>query len=129
MRHVLACPFLGEGQQCSIYGVRPLACRMHHSLSREACEDPNSPVPVIDDYVQATVPVMEGIYNGTQEAGAESEELEFAPAMVVALEQDDAESRWLAGEEVFTGAVDLYLRQYVANLMLDNERPETAPEL
>src|ERR1044072_1346297 len=47
MRHVLACPFLAESKQCSVYSARPLACRMHHSRSRAACEDEASPVPVI----------------------------------------------------------------------------------
>ncbi|MFI5386615.1 MAG: YkgJ family cysteine cluster protein [Fimbriimonadales bacterium] len=117
MRHVLACPFLSEQQQCTVYQARPLACRMHHSLSREACEDPESPVPVIEDYVNATVPVMEGIYEGSGMAGTRPDELEFAPAMLVALEQEDVEERWLAGEHVFTGAVDLYLRDYVAKLL------------
>ncbi|HWA82301.1 MAG TPA: YkgJ family cysteine cluster protein [Fimbriimonadaceae bacterium] len=120
MRHVLACPFLGEGQRCTIYEARPLACRMHHSLSREACEDATSPVPVVEDFVHATVPVMEGIYNGCGEAGVQTEELEFIPAMQIALEQPDVEDRWLAGERVFEKAVDLYLRDYVARLMAES---------
>ncbi|HTQ10030.1 MAG TPA: YkgJ family cysteine cluster protein [Fimbriimonadaceae bacterium] len=117
MRHVLACPFLSPQQSCTIYEVRPLACRMHHSLSREACEDRDSPVPVIEDFVEATVPVMEGIYNGCAAAGAKPGELEFAPAMETALTEEDAEARWLAGEDVFAGAIDLYLREYVAKLL------------
>lgn len=121
MRHVLACPFLATAQQCTIYDVRPLACRMHHSRSREACEDPASPVPVIEDYVSATVPVMEGIYEGSGLAGTHPDELEFAPAMLVALDEDASEDRWLAGDNVFTGAVDLYLRDYVANLLREDD--------
>lgn len=119
MRHVLACPFLGAQQQCTIYEVRPLACRMHHSLSREACEDATSPVPVIEDFVKATVPVMEGIFDGCGEAGTQSEELEFMPAVQIAIEQEDVEERWLAGEPVFEGAVDLYLRDYVRRLLAE----------
>jgi Fe-S-cluster containining protein len=117
MRHQLACAFLGQDRCCTVYQARPLACRMHHSLSREACEDPNEPVPLIEDFINATVPVMEGIYDGTAMACTRPDELEFAPAMLIALEEPDAETRWLSGEEVFTNAVDLYLREYVANLL------------
>ena len=117
MRHVLACPFLSEEQSCTVYEARPLACRMHHSLSREACEDRDSPVPVIQDFIEATVPVMEGVYAGCALAGAEPGELEYIPAMQTVLEEEDAEARWLAGEDVFSGAVDLYLRDYVAKLL------------
>ncbi|HVT11732.1 MAG TPA: YkgJ family cysteine cluster protein [Fimbriimonadaceae bacterium] len=119
MRHVLACPFLGEDQRCTIYEARPLACRMHHSLSREACEDAASPVPVIEDFINATVPVMEGIYNGCGEAGVQTGELEFIPAMQIALEGPNIEERWLAGERVFEKAIDLYLRDYVMRLMAE----------
>jgi len=117
MRHVLACPFLSEEQSCTVYEARPLACRMHHSLSREACEDRESPVPVIQDFIEATVPVMEGVYAGCSLAGTEPGELEYIPAMQTALEEEDAEAKWLAGEDVFSGAVDLYLRDYVAKLL------------
>jgi Fe-S-cluster containining protein len=124
MRHVLACPFLAETQQCTVYAARPLACRMHHSRSREACEDAASPVPVIEDFINATVPVMEGVYNGCAMAGAIPDELEFAPAMLIALEQPDAEDRWLRGENIFTDAVDLYLREYVAKLLESGTQQE-----
>ena len=98
---------------------------MHHSLSREACEDPVSPVPVVEDFVNATVPVMEGIFEGSAKAGTVPDELEYVPAMIVALEQEDAEERWLAGEQVFAGAVDLYLRDYVRRLLQDESQPES----
>lgn len=32
------CPLLDSGQRCTIYASRPAACRLEHSLSREACE-------------------------------------------------------------------------------------------
>lgn len=124
MKHVLACPFLNAQGSCSVYTARPLACRMHHSRSRAACEDANSPIPVIEDFVNATIPVMEGICNGCAMAGMVPDELEFAPAMIIALEQPDAEDRWLAGENVFTNAVDLYLRAYVAKLLLGEDPKE-----
>ncbi|MCA9636462.1 MAG: YkgJ family cysteine cluster protein [Myxococcales bacterium] len=33
------CAFLGEDQRCTIYEVRPIACRGHASMSRQACAD------------------------------------------------------------------------------------------
>ena len=77
------------------------------------CEDPAAPIPVIGEYVNATIPVMEGVHRGCDEAETRSGELEFIPAVRIALEEDRVEERWLAGEDVFDGAVDLYLRDYV----------------
>lgn len=114
----LECPFLQEGGECGIYAVRPLACRMHHSLSREACEaaltDPKTVVPIVPDYIKATMPIARGLHRGSKGAGKYSNDLEFIPAMKIALEEPDAEVRWLAGESVFEAAVDEELQELQA---------------
>jgi Fe-S-cluster containining protein len=39
MRHKLPCPFLDTKQKtCTIYSMRPFACRAHHSTSLPACK-------------------------------------------------------------------------------------------
>lgn len=113
IRYRLACPFLGEDMACSIYPARPFACRMHHSRSREACESLDQAVPVIEEFVDATVPIMEGVHIGCDESDVMSGELEFIPAVRIALEDDQAEAKWLAGQDAFSGARDSFLRAYV----------------
>lgn len=112
LRYQLACPFLNSQNQCGIYSVRPLVCRMHHSLSRAACEDAESGIPVIEDFVEATIPVMEGVFDAATDAGMVPGELELAPAILLVLDEPGAEGLWLQGEDVFAGTVDLFLREY-----------------
>lgn len=116
------CPFLGEEGRCTIYDVRPLACRMHHSQDRAACEraltDPSTEVPIIPDFAKATMPVARGLHRGSRAAGKFSDDLEFVPAIRIAIEEPDAEERWLKGEPVFAAAVDEEIRR------LHDERPK-----
>lgn len=41
------CPFLGDGEKCTIYPVRPVACRKYMVMdSAEPCSDPNVGVQI-----------------------------------------------------------------------------------
>lgn len=44
----VACPFLGKDNDCTIYHVRPMACRTHHSLedSPAPCDLFGGPAPI-----------------------------------------------------------------------------------
>lgn len=114
----LPCPFLDEGR-CSIYEVRPLACRGKNSLDAEACErtlhDPDAraallagslSVPCYLEPIRAFHAVAAGLQLALHElCGLRMLPLELTAALRILL--DDPEvvpERWLAGEDPFAAA-------------------------
>ncbi len=105
-RPALSCAFLVDGA-CSVYGIRPFACRAWNSTDAEACrwelgEDSDE---IGFDLFQRTT--FSGIERGLQAAllfnGLDSTDLELTAAIRVALQDPDACQRWLDGEPVFAG--------------------------
>lgn len=111
LNNAVPCPFLGgdEGNLCTIYEIRPFTCRSHHSTSvadckqgfeeRRAMEIPCFPVlrRGVDLYSAAFVA-------GMRKQGMASYEVGFIAALAIALSDEAASERWLAGEDVFVGA-------------------------
>ncbi len=114
----LPCPFLEEAA-CSIYEVRPLACRGKNSLDAAACErslhDPDArqafiagdlAVPCYREPIRAFHAVAAGLQLALEELHRlNAEPLELTAAM--RLLRDDPEGvprRWLAGEDPFAEA-------------------------
>jgi hypothetical protein len=114
----LPCPFL-ESEQCSIYEVRPLACRGKNSLDAALCErtlkDPDAraqflagtlPVPSFLEPIRA----FHAVSAGLQLALHELHHLHVSPLELTAamrLMVDDPSTvaqRWLAGEDPFKEA-------------------------
>lgn len=104
------CPFLDEVGACSIYEVRPIACRRAHSLDAEVCrklsEDPH-----LDVKVPASEPLdwnlsalVLGYYEGLAHAAVAPHQYELAGAVALALDVVDAEARWRGGEDVLRDA-------------------------
>lgn len=126
----LPCPLLRDGA-CSIYEARPLACRMHHSQSVEACasnfEDPDRAIPIPPDYAALTLPVVSGLDAGSLSAGLTSRDLELTKALEIALGDSGAETRWLGGEDVFADADDQEVRAEIERMeatRLPQNRPQ-----
>ncbi len=103
----LACPLLAS-DLCSIYAVRPIACRGFFSLSLEACqavfEGQGEDVPAwrlamiargLHDRCMAAAIKAVGLPHGA---------VELTEALTAALAAPDAQARWLAGEDVFAAA-------------------------
>jgi len=113
----LPCPFLHESGDCMVYPVRPLSCRMHHSLDASACEktleDPDAPVPVPEDFRAAAAPVLSGLNRGAKMALKKAGDLEYIAAIEILLEEEDAAERWLAGEDSLGRAHDAEVRAVV----------------
>ncbi|MBI3675756.1 MAG: YkgJ family cysteine cluster protein [Proteobacteria bacterium] len=92
---------------CSIYEKRPGACRAYTSMSLKDCEDADQGKPV--NFARAEIPLR----NRTAHSYALSAALkalnlphdyyEFRSALRMAIDNPDAEERWLAGEDVFAG--------------------------
>jgi hypothetical protein len=102
------CPLL-EADLCSVYGVRPLACRHLASLSLEACVavyeggDVDVPVPT------STAVIGQGVklaYMAALRASGLSDAVfEMRGAVKLAAALPDAEPQWLAGANVLADAL------------------------
>jgi uncharacterized protein len=98
----LPCPFLQQ-QRCSIYAVRPAVCRKAHSLDVRACEQHAAQIPQDLDLVLRAEALTAGVTEAYQAHALPSRGHAFAPAVWLALQDDSAQPRWLAGEAVFDG--------------------------
>jgi Fe-S-cluster containining protein len=102
------CPLLVDNQ-CSAYSVRPLTCRGFNSADAKRCERAHrtgdwSAVPVFAPQQRLATFALDGLRAALQGAGLSGELLDLAAALEIALGDDGAEARWLAGEHVFAKA-------------------------
>lgn len=105
-RFVAPCPMLADDGSCSVYDVRPLACRTAVSADAGICRraymelSPEQiPSPLFFPYQRAMYGV---IFRGAfKKAGFPLHSYELNDGIEVALSVDDADRRWLAGEDVF----------------------------
>lgn len=104
LRHRLACPLLVD-QLCSIYAVRPLACRSFFSLSLAACqavfEGTDEDVPTPRDAM-----VLRGVHDrcfwaALRASGLGHEAVELNHALHIALSHNDAFAAWLGESDPF----------------------------
>lgn len=99
------CPMLKDAI-CSIYATRPLGCRGFVSTNLEAClaaftrgEAPNIPMP--SESVSVLYACRMLMMGALRLAGLSDAVYEMNSAVAIALSSDDAEKRWLAGENLF----------------------------
>lgn len=96
------CPLL-VGGCCSVYEVRPLACRGWNSLDVAKCREdflyPERDVvaPVSWPQVEESWKLRQGMYVGLRRAGLKHECVDFIPALKTALDRPDVVRQWLAG--------------------------------
>ena len=106
----LKCPLL-VNDLCSVYESRPLICRGVASLDVEQCrlgkEDPNSgvQVPYIGPMVQISAALRQGVCTGMNSMGLGQEQVVLGLALLIALDDETAEQRFLNGERVFVDAL------------------------
>jgi hypothetical protein len=99
-----SCAFLGEGGACSVYEVRPLACRGWTSLDVSACErsyatgEASGPVPTDPGRMSAARAVSAGVWTGAADVGLDGRPVGFVRAVRAALEDGDWIERWSRGE-------------------------------
>ena len=104
--HII-CPLL-ENDACSIYAARPIGCRGFVSLNLDACiatfvhgAEPQIPVPA--NRLDILYACRMALYAALRLRGLKAEAYEMNAAVMAALAFDDAEARWLAGEDIFAG--------------------------
>jgi Fe-S-cluster containining protein len=94
------CPFLANGL-CSIYDVRPSACRKAHSLDTEKCEASAPEIPQDLGLAVAAEAMLRGTSDAYQELGLDVISYELGRAVLIALSDTSALSRWYDGHAVF----------------------------
>lgn len=104
------CP-LNEHGLCTVYEVRPFNCRRFHSLDLRACEryfsDRIAPSERLEEPNRAD---RFGFFWQSADVafmalGLETGDLDFIPALLIALSEPDAANRLLDGEAIFRGAL------------------------
>jgi Fe-S-cluster containining protein len=104
-QHPIPCPLL-EGDLCSIYDARPKVCRLAASGDAEICArtfhnitNENLPMPAMHVAAREAYGIV--MTAALQHARLVPHAYEFNAALTRSLETDQAEQRWLAGEDIF----------------------------
>lgn len=103
----IACPYLEEGR-CSVYPVRPLACRGFNSTDREVCEavfaNPANPpkVPTFVPILVCAQGMKEGLAAGLLRQGLANPMVDLVKGSAKLFASlDESLEHWLEGEDVF----------------------------
>ncbi len=102
------CPFILSAGACSIYSVRPLACRGHASYSVKDCVDAAKGLAVEIAYSEPHQLVRSLVQNSLQSALREHNlawgVFELNHALTIALNDDAALDHWLSGKNPLAAA-------------------------
>jgi Fe-S-cluster containining protein len=124
-RRKLPCVLL-ENNVCSVYSARPGPCRGMTSISVKACERSfnGAGVPIPTPVVWGTLrnAHLQALMAALTAVELSSESYDLNEAILVALENPDAEARWLKGEDVFAGVPRLHLGIDNPAVMENNRR-------
>ena len=100
------CSMLVAGE-CGAYAGRPLACRAFASFSLPKCQEAfatgreDIPTPAINGLLRRAC--NQALWSALAAVGLPFTLFELNQALLVALENPEAEQRWLKGEDVFAG--------------------------
>lgn len=99
------CPLLGSDGLCTVYSSRPLACRGCVSADASACAacDEKRPVPRSTAHQLGAAAMMRGVCDTLDTLGLFGRPVDIRAALLLAYRDEDAEKRWLHGEDVFAG--------------------------
>lgn len=103
----IMCPMLDDAL-CSIYAGRPLGCHGFVSASLDAClatftQGGKPDIPMPGDTVQVLYACRMLMLVALRLAGLKDAVYELNAALAAILTQEEAEARWLKGEDVFAG--------------------------
>ena len=123
--HII-CPLL-EAEICSVYTARPIGCRGFVSLNLDAClatfvrgAEPQIPTPARHTDILYTCRML--LYAALRLRQLKDAAYELNAAVLAALAFDDAEARWLKGEDIFaavpiTGGVPANFETAISQLV------------
>lgn len=108
-KHPQDCAMLRDNS-CTIYEHRPKACRQAASTDAEACarsnrQMTNEAVPSPTGYIGSRAAYATALYAALSELALPNNSYEFNAALVRVFDTPDAERRWLAGEDIFSGVL------------------------
>lgn len=105
----LPCPLLDvPSGRCTVYEVRPFACRAYNSYDAKACEDAHARAdanPILPTNIllfRARHAVGFGMMAGLTHEGLDVGPYELASALCAALEDEGARAVWLEGKQPFS---------------------------
>ncbi|HEY8908164.1 MAG TPA: YkgJ family cysteine cluster protein [Rhodoferax sp.] len=109
------CAFIKQGV-CLIHRVRPLACRGHASHDKRACVDAAAgradEVPFSGPHRMVRMLVQSALQAGLRQRGLDWGAYELNHALVLALDDDSAQTSWLkGGDPLAAAAVDREFRE------------------
>lgn len=118
------CALLTEDGMCSVYSVRPLACRSMHSFDASKCEADlygEQPVGIKLDLEYAfAYTSFEHILAEALHARGITSRVELTAALRLAMESANAEQRWTGGKLTFqAAATDVEADIESSNMRLD----------
>lgn len=121
VRKPVPCGIL-QDDACAHYAARPLGCRGHVSQSVEAClanvADPAKLIPGSRPHGEGALECKLALFAALKAVGLPHRSYELNAALERTLESQDAERRWLAGEDIFAGVpVDPTRTQQVEDLL------------
>lgn len=101
------CPFIAQGV-CVVYQVRPLACRGLASYDRKACAQAASgrvgEIPYSEPHMHVRSLVQNALQSAMRDAGVAWGNYELNQSLLMTLDDESLEARWLAGEDVLKAA-------------------------
>lgn len=105
----IPCALLSPAGACTIYAVRPLACRGWNALDADACRrslDDESELGDMNVQLARDCAVVSvGLLEGLQGSGLGDELLELTAGLDIALHEPGALERWVSGERLFAQAL------------------------
>lgn len=106
VRKPVPCGLLADNL-CVRYAARPLGCRGHVSQSVDAClanvADPTQLIPGSKVHGETALECKLALFAALKGVGLPHRSYELNAALERALATEDAERRWLAGEDIFEG--------------------------
>jgi Fe-S-cluster containining protein len=95
-----SCPFLVD-HLCSIYELRPTACRKAHSLDVRSCEASAPTIPQDLDVALKAEALIQGTAGAYREGGFDAARQELVRSVLLCLREPSTLARWFNGEKVF----------------------------
>lgn len=103
----LPCPLLGAEGACTVYDVRPIACRRVVSYAIDPCleefEGLDGEIEVPGHYNRHAANALVALALAFDASGRPFAHYELSSAILAVLDAPDAETRWRRGENVFAG--------------------------
>jgi hypothetical protein len=89
---------------CSIYQVRPAACRKAHSSDVAECEAHAPVIPQDREVALHAEALLIGTSDAYRQRGFDASSYELVRAVLIALSDPSVQARWYGGEQVFEAA-------------------------